>query len=194
MVSGAGVDNARDAVKRVLQNETPAAIVSVGYIGALDPCLDVGQVFLANQVERLDSDVQYPVAIPAFSDASSVVEGTLLTIDRVAQTQQEKRTLRESGADAVDMEAYAVAEEAARRSVPFYCVRVVSDRADTDFAVDFNRARKSDGTFSGWGIVAQAGLSPRRWKHLFGLKRDADLASKRLAEFLTDCRFNVDAT
>ncbi len=94
----------------------------------------------------------------------------------------------------MDMEAYAVAEEAERRSVPFYCVRVVSDRADTDFAIDFNRARKSDGTFSGWNIAAQAGVSPRRWKQLLGLKRDADLASKRLAEFLNTCRFDVDQT
>jgi len=194
VANGPGIENASAAVEEVCRAETPSAIVSVGYVGALDPALEVGQIFVARQVMRLDSALKYSVETPAFSDPGSVAQGTLLTIDRVAQTQEEKRVLRESGADAVDMEAYAVAEEAERRAVPFYCVRVVSDRADTDFAIDFNRARKSDGTFSGWGIVAQAGLSPRRWKQLLGLKRDADLASKRLAEFLNSCRFDVDPT
>lgn len=192
VANGPGMENARVAVTEVCRAETPSAIVSVGYVGALDPTLDVGQVFVARQVTRLDSAVKYSVETPLFAGTEGVAEGTLVTIDRVAQTQGEKRVLRESGADAVDMEAYAVAEEADRRSVPFYCVRVVSDRADTDFAVDFNRARKPDGTFSGWGVVAQAGFRPHRWKQLLGLKRDADLASKRLAEFLSSCRFDAN--
>ena len=98
--------------------------------------------------------------------------------------------LRQSGADAVDMEAYAVADEAAKRGVPFCCVRGVSDRANTDFPVNFNRASRSDGTFAGWKILAQAGLSTSRWKRLLDLKRNADLASHRLAEFLKSCKFS----
>jgi hypothetical protein len=87
------------------------------------------------------------------------------------------------------MEAYAVADEAAKRSVPFYCVRVVSDHANTDFPVDFNRARRPDGTFAGWKILAQAGFSTSRWQRLLDLKRDSELASHRLAEFLKTCKF-----
>ena len=190
VANGPGVKNARVAVEEVFRRETPSAVVSVGYVGALDPALEVGQIFLARQVACEDSALKYPVEPPAFPNAEGVAQGTLLTIDRVAQTRREKRTLRQSGADAVDMEAYAVAEEAERRSVPFYCVRVVSDRADADFPVDFNRARRPDGTFSGWNLASQAGLGPRRWKRLLALKRDADFASRRLAEFLGTCRFS----
>lgn len=189
VANGPGSENARSAAKEVFGRETPSAVVSVGYVGALDPALEVGEIFLARQIARLDSALKYPVELPAFANAEGIAQGTLLTIDRVAQTREEKRSLRQSGAAAVDMEAYAVAEEAARRGVPFYCVRVVSDRADTDFPVDFNRARRPDGTFSGWKLAAQAGLSPRRWKNLLALKRDAGLASRRLAEFLRTCQF-----
>lgn len=189
-ISGPGVQNSRAAIALAFQAEPPSALVSVGYVGALDPAYEVGRIFLARQVRRLGSGVKYSVETPVFPNAEGVSQGTLLTIDRVAQTQAEKRMLRQSGADAVDMEAYAVAEEAQQRGVPFYCVRVVSDHANTDFLVDFNRARRRDGTFSGWHLAAQAGLSPRRWSQLLDLKRDADLASQRLAAFLTASRFS----
>jgi adenosylhomocysteine nucleosidase len=189
VVSGPGVKHARAAVERVLQQETPPAVVSVGYVGALDPALEVGQIFLARRVKRMGETVNYQLDLPAFPNAGGIAQGTLLTIDRVAQTRQEKRMLRQSGADAVDMEAYAVADEAEKRSVSFYCVRVVSDHANTDFPVDFNRARRPDGTFAGWRLVAQAGFNSGRWKRLLDLKRDADLASKRLAGFLKTCKF-----
>lgn len=190
VANGPGVKNARAAVEAVCRNETPSAVVSVGYVGALDPALEVGQIFLARRVKRMGEKVDYQGELPAFPNAEGVAQGTLLTIDRVAQTSQEKRMLRQSGADAVDMEAYAVAAEAAKRSIPFYCVRVVSDHADTDFPVDFNRARRPDGTFAGWRVLAQAGFSTSRWKRLLDLKRDAELASQRLGEFLKTCEFS----
>ena len=189
VANGPGMKNARTAVATVCGKETPSAIVSVGYVGALDPALEVGQIFLARRLKRIGEKVDYQGELPAFPNAEGVAQGTLLTIDRVAQTRQEKGMLRQSGADAVDMEAYAVAGEAAKRRVPFYCVRVVSDHANTDFPVDFNRARRPDGSFVRWRILAQAGFSSSRWQRLLDLKREADLASQRLAEFLKTCRF-----
>ncbi len=190
VANGPGMKNARAAVEVVCgQQRMPSAIVSVGYVGALDPALEVGQIFLGRRVKRIREKVDYQGESPAFPDAARVAQGTLLTIDRVAQTSQEKGMLRQSGADAVDMEAYAVAEEAAKRDIPFYCVRVVSDHAYTDFPVDFNRARRPDGTFAGWKILAQAGFSSSRWQRLLELKRDAELASQRLADFLKTCTF-----
>lgn len=189
VANGPGVKNARAAVEAVCQAAPPSAVVSVGYVGALDPALQVGQIFLARRVKRIGERVDYQGESPAFPNAEGVAQGTLLTIDRVAQTSQEKGMLRQSGADAVDMEAYAVAGEAKQRGIPFYCVRVVSDHANTDFPVDFNRARRPDGSFAGWRILAQAGLNSSRWQRLLDLKRDADLASHRLAEFLKICRF-----
>jgi len=82
-----------------------------------------------------------------------------------------------------------VAEQAAQRGLPFYCVRAISDAADSNFGIDFNAARRKDGTFSGWRIVSQAGLSPDRWRELFSLRRDSQIAAATLARLLTQCRF-----
>jgi hypothetical protein len=89
------------------------------------------------------------------------------------------------------MEAAAIAQQAAQRGLPFYCVRAISDKAATNFGIDFNAARRSDGTFSGWRIVRQAGLSPERWRELLALRRDAQKAAETLALLLTQCRFTA---
>jgi hypothetical protein len=87
------------------------------------------------------------------------------------------------------MEAAALARGAQARQLPFYCVRAISDDARTSFEVDFNAARRPDGTFSGWRIAAQAGLSRRRWRQLMDLKRVGEQASRNLAAFFERCSF-----
>ena len=68
-------------------------------------------------------------------------------MDRVVSTAAEKALLAK-GADAVDMEAAAVAEMASARNLPFYAVRVVTDTWDENFPLDFNRMRSANGHFS----------------------------------------------
>ena len=68
----------------------------------------------------------------------------------------------QTGADAVEMEAAGVA--ATRRSewsIPFYCVRVVTDTADETFRWISIRLRDPDGRFSRSKILAAALRSPR---------------------------------
>jgi hypothetical protein len=87
------------------------------------------------------------------------------------------------------MEASAVAAEAEARGLPFYCVRAISDDAETSFPLDFNRARRRDGTFSGWELMAQAALEPSSLKELWALRRDAEVAFQALGDFLQACKF-----
>ncbi len=186
---GPGQANAREATARTFAKLEVRAVASAGFVGGLDPALRVGDIFVARAVRQAEATVEYPVELPEADGGIEYSRGVLWTSDRVAQTVEEKRSLRALGADAVDMEAVAVAAEAAGRGVCCYCVRVVSDDARTDFALDFNRARRADGTFSGWSIAAQAAWPPGRWKELLQLKRTADDAARRLALFLRSCRF-----
>ncbi len=186
---GPGRVNAREAVERAFGTLKVNAVVSTGFAGGLDPALRVGDIFVAERVRQGEHTVEYPVELPQPVRAARFATGVLVTVDYVAQTVEEKRSLRDLGADAVDMEAAAVVAEATEQGVGCYCVRVVSDDAGEDFAFDFNRARRSDGTFSGWSIAAQAAWPPRRWKELLELKRTADDAAGRLTLFLRSCRF-----
>jgi adenosylhomocysteine nucleosidase len=187
--NGPGCPNALRALEAASRAATISAVVSAGFAGALAPELRVGDVFLAETVLEFGTGVEYSVNLPECAEPA--VRGRLLTIDSVAQDAGTKGRLRQIGADAVDMEAAALARAAQARQLPFYCVRAVSDDARTSFAVDFNAARRPDGTFSGWRIAAQAGLSPRRWRRLMDLKRDGERASRNLAAFLEHCRFKV---
>lgn len=187
VANGPGRLNALGALETACRVATIQGVVSTGFAGALAPELHIGDVFLAQTVLEFGTGVEYSVSLPECAEPA--VRGRLLTIDSVAQDPATKAALRQTGADAVDMEAAALARAAQQRQLPFYCVRAVSDDARTSFEVDFNAARRADGTFSGWRIAAQAGLSPRRWRHLMDLKRAGEQASRNLAAFFERCRF-----
>ncbi len=185
---GPGRENARQAVQVACAQFAVSAVVSTGAAGALDPDLRVGDTFLPSLVIEFRSQVEYAVRLPAFCPEGAR-RGRLLTVDTVVQDADSKADLRESGADAVDMEASAVAAEAEVRGLPCYCVRAISDEAETSFPLDFNRARRGDGTFSGWELMAQAAVQPSSWKELWALRRDAEVAFQALGNFLQGCEF-----
>jgi nucleoside phosphorylase len=169
-------------------------LVSIGYVGALRPGWAVGDLFVAERVLLPEAGLEYAVNLPVFDgEPGRLRRGVLATVDRIAATVADKRRLADRGADAVDMEAFEVAEQAKSHGLPFFCVRVVSDDAEADLGFDFDRARRPDGTVSGAAVVAQAGLSPSRWRKLLALKRDGELAARNLAQFLLQCRFPLES-
>ncbi len=154
-----------------------SAIISTGYCGALDPELRVG-------------DIVVSAGSPAQSHRS-FVRGAVVTCDRVAVTAAEKRGLREqTGAIAVDMEAEAVRERAAALGIAYTCIRVVSDTAEENLPLDFNRYRASDGRFSRTRIALAAMARPFSvMPALLEFDRRCQQASFALGDFLADCRF-----
>jgi adenosylhomocysteine nucleosidase len=187
--NGPGAANVLGALESASRSAALRAVISTGFAGALDPRLRVGDVFLAHTVLEFGTGLEYAVSLPECVEPA--VRGRLLTVDSVAQDAATKARLRQTGADAVDMEAAALARAAHGRQLPFFCIRAVSDDARTSFEVNFNAARRPDGRFSGWRIAAQAGLSPRRWRHLMDLKRAGEQASRNLAAFFEHCSFKV---
>jgi nucleoside phosphorylase len=194
VADGIGREAAKRAVASALALHELSAIVSIGYVGALRPGWAAGDVFLAERILLLEPRLEYAGTLPVFDGGlASVRRGVLATIDHVAATVAEKRELAALGADAVDMEAFEVARQAEQHGLPFFCVRVISDDADIDLGFDFDRARRPDGTVSGAAVIAQAGLSPERWRRLFALKRNGELAARNLARFLLRCRFPLES-
>ncbi len=184
--SGAGRKPAAAVVRSLAERLRLRGVVSAGWCGGLDPSLQVGQVVVADRVLSEDPPGEFP-ALPVPGPAAT---GTVLTVDRFVRTAEEKRRLRATGAAVVDMEAAGVAQEAVRSALPFFCVRVVSDRADKTFVMDFNRARRRDGRFSVGRILAQAGVRPAHWRELFEMGRASRLAARALGAFLGGCRFD----
>jgi len=162
-------------VEHALQIKPSAdRVVSIGFCGALDPALRIGDIVVSGEVpEEL---------------GASFVQGDVLSLDRVAITAAEKGELRASTqAAVVEMESAAVARKAREWEMPFGCVRVVSDVADENLPLDFNRYRDADGRFSRTRIALAAMSHPFTvLPGLIRLDRNCRLAAERLGEFLAN--------
>jgi adenosylhomocysteine nucleosidase len=191
VANGAGAAHAGRAVAVAQPECRPEAIVSMGFCGALDPALNIGDVFMATAVEAAGR--RFEVCVPSAVQAGALprhATGVLASIDHVAQTAAEKKILRATGASAVEMEAGGVAQRAVEQGIPLFCVRAVTDTAGESFVTDFNRALRSDGHFGTISILTSAFGNPRKaFPELFRLRNFCRIASRTLGEFIAGCRF-----
>lgn len=182
---GPGPALAARAAAVALENSTPAAVLSTGLCGALDPALPAFSLFIATEVRS--SARNFPCRLPVAP--SNGFSGPLLSQDRVAVTPADKARLFLSGARAVDMEAAAVAEAAEKYRYPFYCVRIVSDDAARALPLDFNRLRDAAGRFSRSRIAFAALARPSTIGPLMRFDAACRRSAILLGESLADCRF-----
>ena len=183
--NGPGTALARAAVEAAVEGIGKAeigALVSTGYCGALDAGLAPGDILIIGEVNG--------IAAREPRVAGEYRKGVLVSQDRVIVTAKEKQELRLTGAIACDMEASAVAEAAAALDLPFYCVRVVTDTANEDLPMDFNRYRDAHGRFDRTRIAMGALRRPfTALPALMKFDGVCSRASDTLGEFLANCRF-----
>ena len=183
LANGAGPRQSSAATKAC---GAATAIINVGFCGALDSDLTIGDVIVADKVFL---STQMFNCRPVTTSVS-FRHGAICSIARIAATAKEKEQLRQSGAIAVEMEAGGIAPDALARGIPFYCIRTVSDLAGESFANDFNAALGSDGRYQVGRLIGAAFLQPRRrFPELLRLKKRCHLAALRLGDFLDSCSF-----
>ena len=181
---GIGEQAARRAAEAMIAVYAPAVIYSAGFSGALDPRLKVG-------------DLVQPRVVVNAGDGSSVNlevgTGTLVSFGSVASPAQ-KAKLRESyGAQAVDMEAAAVARAAEARGVEFAVLKVISDEFDFDFP-SMERFVDPAGQFSEARFALYAALRPWLWARVARLARNSRHASQVLCDSLGKIALNPIAS
>ena len=173
---GVGPEPARRAAEAVMAFYPTGAIYSVGYAGALHASLKVGQML-------------YPSRVINASDGSSLAladgNGILVSYPQVAGPEQ-KSKLRESyAAQAVDMEAAAVACAAALRGVEFRALKVISDEFDYRFPAT-ERFVDSAGRFQECRFAWFVAVRPWLWPQVIQLARNSKRASKVLCAHLAE--------
>jgi adenosylhomocysteine nucleosidase len=123
---GMGTEQAAQGSRIVLSQARPNAVVLLGYSGALVPRLLKGRVVMAENLTTWR-----PAGLGGVTSAraqqSSVVVGT--RAQRLALHQL-------TGAELVDMESHAVAEECGALGLPLLVLRAISDDLSEDLPVD----------------------------------------------------------
>ncbi|HUB32702.1 MAG TPA: hypothetical protein VMA31_06730 [Bryobacteraceae bacterium] len=187
VANGAGWKPAAAATDAGIEHFVPDVVVSTGYCGALDEKLKIADVVVATEiwVAGLPGN---PTQTAALKEKRG--DGPICSIDHVARTAEEKQRLRGLGGCAVEMEAAGVGERAKAASLPFYCVRAVTDAAHENMTNDFDSALRGDGHFDTMLIFKGVLRHPRaRIPELVRLGFRCARASRSLGEFFADCRF-----
>lgn len=165
-----------------LAEHRPSLVVSCGLAGGLDPALSPGDLVLATAVRRAGGDAiaapEFPrkVAAAALRGSPTLVQGELVCSTTVAASAEEKRALRGTGALAVDMESYPVAQAAREVGVPWMALRAIVDPVDSALPA-FTRDRRRSYL---WPALKHALSGPRAAAGLFRLARDARRAGAAL--------------
>jgi nucleoside phosphorylase len=174
---GIGLDAARRAAEAVIALYQPELIHSVGFAGALDASLQVGDIFS-------------PAVVVDARDASRIQiqsgQGTLITFMEVAGAQQKANLAHAYSAQAVDMEAAAVATAARAHGIKFGATKVISDELNFEMP-HMARFIDSQGRFSTARFAVFATLRPWLWPRVATLAANSRKAAKALGEHLRHC-------
>ncbi len=176
LVTGIGRRQAETSARTVLAEQRPALVITSGFAGGLDPTLARGVVVF-------EADAAFPFA--DLLEAAGARQVRFHCADRIVVTAAEKRRLREkTGADAVEMESAAIHAVCREANLPCATVRVISDVADEDLPLDFNRFTRADQSLDLGKLALEVVRRPGLVARLLRLRRTTREAATRLAAVL----------
>jgi adenosylhomocysteine nucleosidase len=177
LTSGVGADNAERAVRRRLGGQPlPRWVLTCGFAGGLNPAFAPGAVLF-------EAGAGFPLRDRLLSLGGQPAK--FHQSGRILATAAEKQECRrQTGADAVEMESRSIHAVCGEFSIPCATVRVVSDAADEDMPLDFNRfldvrLRLSYARLL-WHVAPRPALIPE----LLRFNRQTLGAARGLADFL----------
>jgi adenosylhomocysteine nucleosidase len=176
---GIGPEMARRASEAVIALYSPATLWSVGFAGALQPQLRVGEVLEVRQVVDAGDSSRIDMGTGNTGNGNAM----LVSFSSVAGDEQKDRLAKAYGAQVVDMEAASVAKSAQAHGLAFAAVKAVSDEAGFPMPT-MDRFVTSDGKFRTGSFALYGALRPWLWGTLIRLARNSAKASRALCEHL----------
>lgn len=174
VAGGMGSDPIRAATRAVVEHVHPDVIISAGWAGSLRPEIKMGQIV----VPEIVIDAADGRAFRTFVGA-----GTLVTAAHVLNVEDKFHLATRYTAQAVDMEAAAVAEVAQETTTRFLAVRAVFDEQNF-FMPPLDRFCSGRGSFRYGKFLAYLALRPGRWSTVAIMRRNAAASALAVCEFL----------
>jgi len=185
---GIGVEAARRAAEAVIALYSPTLLQSVGFAGALDAGLRVGDLFMPAFVidARDGSRIEVEGAL-GLGRGRRKERSSLVTFAAVAGAQQKASLAQAYGAQAVDMEAAGVAAAARVHGLGFAAMKVISDELNFEMH-QTARFIDANGRFKTASFAAFVALRPWLWRRTATLAANSRKAAKVLCEHLEHYR------
>jgi adenosylhomocysteine nucleosidase len=191
-----GIGNKSASVMDLMMREAGSkgyfdVCVSSGLAGALHPHFQLSDIVVAKLLKAnsvhadlgrdwLETDKQL-VELAVKHGAKSV--GAFYTADKVLTTAEQKSLLA-TKADVVEMESFNVVKEGYAWGARGVAIRAISDRADEDLPIDFNRTISSENRVSIPRILAEVAKNPGTIGPLIRFGKQSRGAAEVLARFL----------
>jgi adenosylhomocysteine nucleosidase len=171
---GIGVEAARCATEAIIALYHPARVQSVGFAGALDAGLSVGDIFSPALVVDARDGSRFQM------DGG---KGVLVTFMAVADARQKTKLAQAYGAQVVDMEAAAVAAAASAHGLRFGATKVISDELNFEMP-ETARFIGPQGQFRTASFALFVVVRPWLWRRAVNLASNSNKAARVLAEHL----------
>jgi nucleoside phosphorylase len=196
--TGVGPQRSAANLDRLLSLIAPSRILLIGYAGALNPSLKLGDLVGVKRTLACSLDKANPalshlkvdgrfelndadeIANSAISSGLRASTGDALTSAYVLGEPAHKRLLYEKHhAAIVDMETAAIAGIAAAKQIPFSCARAISDEAEDSFLAPFSYNPSVNLASRTVKIIGAGIQSYQEWKN------HAKIAGETLNRFLS---------
>ncbi len=199
---GIGRQRSKESAARLMLQYAPAAVISLGFAGAVTPELRAGDLLVCPNVYRFDQTVgnrgsQIGATIPSdrrLLDAAREAlatepilhySGDLLTVEEEVGSPAFKGWISSTfPVKAVDMESYWVGEVALSKHVPFLAVRAISDTLN-DGLPQYNKFMGPEGEVRPLQAVSYFLTKPHQISLAARLAQNARHASHSLSIFAT---------
>jgi adenosylhomocysteine nucleosidase len=186
LLTGIGGKKCWVEATKILWDADIDVCISSGFAGALKPEHRPGEVLAAELVHATEWKTVVPsdsVLLELAASCGAKIVRAFYSADHVVLRAAEKRELGLK-ADAVEMESGEVLYEAAAFGAKGIAIRGISDAAEEDLPLDFNRVVTDSGDVSVKRVLGQVLRNPRAVPSLIRFGQQSRLAGGKLAEFL----------
>ncbi len=156
ILTGIGIRNAERALSRVLEEQAPDIVVSMGFGGALYDGAQIGEVVWASRVlfmnegdlELIDLENGRDI-FERFPGAVPMREGSIVTLGTWRKKDEIRKIVTEEFSFPVcDMETFPLARLSLERGLRFFAFRSITDRGDEEIPPELLGASDESGMYS----------------------------------------------
>jgi nucleoside phosphorylase len=173
-------------VFRELLRRKPDSCISTGLAGGLNAQFRPGEIVAASElVFRGGGNKMYSNRrlLKVAETCGAKIAKTLITESHIVSEASAKSAMSKFG-DFVDMESYHILQIVSGTQIPAIAVRGISDAANEDLPLDFNRIIGHDGTVRKGQLIGELARSPQKISRLIRFGWRSRKAAYSLADFL----------